>query len=298
MILEDIEDFVSACELEKGSAPNTCISYGSDLKFFASFLKKRGVVESSGVRLEDITEFLSEERESGKTGTTRARRSAAIRQFLGYLKERNRIKHDPSELMDVPRKSRALPRTLSEAEVALIIDSIPAKNERDLRDRAILEMLYGCGMRVTELCNFKFDDIIAEGELVRIMGKGSRERVVPIGGAAARALIAYRDQARGFFAKGNTAEEHVFLTRLGRPFTRQGIFKIIKERSAAVGIALSRVSPHVFRHSFASHLLEHGADIRAIQEMLGHVDISTTQIYTHVDHAKFTEIHQKYHPRA
>ena len=179
-----------------------------------------------------------------------------------------------------------------------MLDEIAGEDPRSLRDRAMLEVMYGCGLRVSELCNLKGEDLVGDGELLRILGKGSKERIVPIGSSAGRALTRYLEGAREFFAHGNLAETHVFLSRLGRPLTRQGVFKIVRERSAAVGIAANRISPHVLRHCYASHMLAHGADIRAIQELLGHADIGTTQVYTHVDTAKFGEIHRRYHPRA
>ncbi len=179
-----------------------------------------------------------------------------------------------------------------------MLDEVKGDDPISLRDRAILEVMYGCGLRVSELCELKREDIVADGELLRILGKGSKERIVPIGTAAGRALTAYLEGSRESFSKGNLAESHIFLTRLGRPFTRQGIFKIVRTRAAAVGIAADRISPHVLRHCFASHMLSHGADIRAIQELLGHADIGTTQIYTHVDTARFSDIHRQYHPRA
>ena len=179
-----------------------------------------------------------------------------------------------------------------------MLDAVAGDDPRDLRDRALLETLYGCGLRVSEAAALKIGDFEADGELMRIRGKGSKDRLVPVGGAAGRALARYLGGARGTFARGSSAETHVFLTRLGRPFTRQGIFKIVRERAATVGIAPERISPHVLRHSYASHMLSHGADIRAIQELLGHADISTTQIYTHVDAAGFAAVHRQHHPRA
>ena len=177
-----------------------------------------------------------------------------------------------------------------------MIEEVVGEDPRSLRDRAILEVLYGCGLRVSELCAFKREDIVADGELLRILGKGSKERLVPIGRSAGQALVRYFEGARESFTRGNLAETHVFVTRLGRPFTRQGVFKIVRTRAAAVGIAADRISPHVLRHCFASHMLSRGADIRAIQELLGHADIGTTQVYTHVDATRFGEIH-KLHPR-
>ena len=297
-MLEEIEDFIAALALERGMSEKTCIGYGSDLRLFAAYLKRRKIENAAEVKREDIVAFLANEREKGMKGSTRSRRTAAIRMFFRHLKERHLIKANPSDLMDAPKKALALPRVLSEQEVFAMLDEVKGEDPISLRDRAILEVMYGCGLRVSELCELKREDIVADGELLRILGKGSKERIVPIGGAAGRALAAYLGGSRESFARGNLAETHVFLSRFGRPFTRQGIFKIIRERSAAVGIAADRVSPHVLRHCFASHMLSHGADIRAIQELLGHADIGTTQIYTHVDTARFGDIHRRFHPRA
>lgn len=292
-----IESFIQALMLERGMSGNTCEAYGRDLRFFAEFLGRRGTTDPAQIKRDDITDFLADQRDIGRKGTTRARRTAAIRMFLRYLKERREIRTDPSEDMDSQKKSRSLPRVLSEEETAEMLDAINGDDPRSLRDRALLETMYGCGLRVSEACALELGDFESEGELLRILGKGSKERVVPIGGAAGAALRRYADTGRDAFAR-SADESHVFLTRLGKPFTRQGVFKVIRERAAAVGIAAGRISPHVLRHSFASHMLAHGADIRAIQELLGHADIGTTQIYTHVDSARFGEIHRRYHPRA
>ena len=298
MLGSDIEGFLSSLLLERGMSEKTCIGYGSDLSFFAAYLKDHGIENAADVTREDIVAFLAAEREKGMKGSTRARRTAAIRMFFRHLKERHLIRANPSDLMDAPKKALALPRVLSEEEVFAMLDEVKGEDPISLRDRAILEVMYGCGLRVSELCELKREDIVADGELLRILGKGSKERIVPIGGAAGRALTAYLEGSRESFAKGDLSEGHIFLTRLGRPFTRQGVFKIVRTRAAAVGIAADRVSPHVLRHCFASHMLSHGADIRAIQELLGHADIGTTQIYTHVDTARFGDIHRKFHPRA
>jgi len=297
-IESEIELFISAERLERGMAANTCVSYESDLRAFAEFLKRRGISSAAAAGREDIVAFLKAERDCGMSGATRRRRSAAIRMWLRYLKERRVIASDPSEAMEAPKKERKLPKTLSEEEVAAMIDAVSGNDPRSLRDRAMLEVLYGCGLRVSELCDMRIEDIVAEGELLRVTGKGSKERLVPLGGAAGAALVAYLSGSRPSFVKGNTAETRVFATRLGGPFTRQGVFKMLRERAAAVGIAADRISPHVLRHCFASHMLAHGADIRAIQELLGHADVGTTQIYTHVDAARFGELHRRCHPRA
>lgn len=298
MLDSEIDDFLTSLQLERGLAKNSCDAYASDLRFFASFLKARRIYAANDIMREDIVAFLESERTEGLRVSTRARRTAAIRTFLKDLRQRHLIKVNPADLLDSPHKDLVLPRTLSEEEVFKMLDAVNGETPRELRDRAMLEVLYGCGLRVSELCGLKMDDLVAEGELLRIFGKGSKERVVPIGGAAGRSLAAYFASARAVFTRGNLAETHIFVTRLGRPFTRQGVFKIIKERAAAVQIPLERISPHVLRHCFASHMLAHGADIRAIQELLGHADIGTTQIYTHVDTARFGEIHRRFHPRA
>ena len=295
---DEIEDFISSLRFERELAENTCEAYGRDLAAFASWLKGRGRASAAEVTRDDIAQFLKVQRDDGMASSTRCRRSAAIRMWLRHLKSRREIRSDPSDLLDPQKKARPLPKVLSEEETFRMLDGVDGRTPRDLRDRAILEVLYGTGMRVSELCAFRTDDVVADGELVRIMGKGSKERIVPLGGAAAKALADYYASARDVFAKGNPTETHVFVTRLGKPFTRQGVFKIVRERAAAAGIAADRISPHVLRHCFASHMLQHGADIRAIQELLGHADVGTTQIYTHVDATRFGEMHRRFHPRA
>ena len=294
MLSTDIDDFIASLRFERSMAENTCAAYGRDLRFFAEFLGKRGVSESADVTRAEIDAYLGEEREEGKKSTTRARRMAAIRMWLKFLKERRYIRKNPAELM----KAKALPKVLSEEETFRMLDAVSGKDPRELRDRAMLEVMYGCGLRVSELCALSTDDIIADGELLRVLGKGSKERVVPIGKAAGRALTDYFASARDVFTKGDPSVTTVFVTRLRKPFTRQAVFKMIKERATAVGIDPKRISPHVLRHCFASHMLQHGADIRAIQELLGHADIGTTQIYTHVDTHRFGELHRRFHPRA
>ena len=291
----EIEDFLGALALEREMSGNTCEAYGRDLRFFAEYLRSFNISAAAEVKRDRIEGFLRGEREKGLESTTRARRTVAIRMFFRYLKERHRIASDPAELLTTPKKHLALPKLLSEEETFRLLDGVNGKDPRDLRDRAMLELLYGCGLRVSELCDLKLEDFPADGELVRVFGKGSKERVVPLGGAAGRALAAYLASSRGSFAR-DLNEQHVFLTRLGKKFTRQGVFKILKERAVNADIDPKRLSPHVLRHCFASHMLQRGADIRSIQEMLGHADIGTTQIYTHVDSTRFIEIH-KLHPR-
>ncbi len=297
MIGDEIELFIGALRFERSLSPNTCAAYRRDLAFFADSLKARGKSAAAEVTRDDIVGFLQADRDCGLAASTRARRAVAIRMWLKYLKQRRILANDPAELLDTPKRGRSLPKVLSEEETFRMLDSVKGLEPRELRDRAMLEMMYGCGLRVSELCALKIEDIVADGELLRVLGKGSKERIVPIGKAAGRAVNAYLESARDVFTKGDLSVTHVFVTRLKKPFTRQGIFKIIKTRAAAAGIDDERISPHVLRHCFASHMLQHGADIRAIQELLGHADISTTQVYTHVDTARFSELHRKCHPR-
>ena len=295
---DEVETFVATLRYERGMAENTCLSYGRDLRAFGIYLAAHRIDGAGAVTRATIAAYVRDERQDGKASATRARRLIALKQFFRFLKERRLIAADPTELLAAPKKALPLPRILSEAETFRLLDQVAGDDPRSLRDRALLELLYGCGLRVSEACTLKLEDIVADGKLVRILGKGSKERLVPFGGAAARALAAYLAAARDVFAKGDHALREIFLTRRGAPFTRQGIFKIIKERAVAAGIDPKRLSPHVLRHCFASHMLQHGADIRAIQEMLGHADIGTTQIYTHVDVSRFGELHRRYHPRA
>ena len=284
--------------LEEGASGNTQASYLSDLRFFADFLHGRNKREAAAIKLDDIVDFLDSERKAGMKASTRARRASAVRSFMRFLKERRLIEHNPAELLETARRERPLPKILTEEEVFRLLDTVDGDSPRDLRDRAMLEMLYGCGLRVSELCDLRLDDIVADGELLRIAGKGDKERLVPIGGAAGRALNRYLESARIMLAGGDLALENVFVTRLKGKFTRRGVFKIVKERAAAAGIDIKKISPHVLRHCFASHMLSRGADIRAIQEMLGHADIGTTQIYTHVSVERLKDAVARTHPRA
>ena len=293
----DIETFRNYVLLERGLASKTAVSYAQDLLAFADFLARRGISEVSVIGRDDIADFLESERKAGHRAATRAHRLVAIKVFLRHLVETGRLAHDVTEAMDAPKKGIVLPRVLSEKAVAELIESVDGTTPRELRDRAILELLYACGLRVSELCSLMLADVHGDDGLVRCVGKGSKERLIPIGSRAGAALTRYLSSAREHFTKGNPNEEHLFVTRLGGAFTRVGVFKIIKQRAAAVGIDPKSISPHVLRHCFASHLLAHGADIRAIQEMLGHADISTTQIYTHVDTSRFADIHRRFHPR-
>ena len=295
---EAVDSFAAALALERGLSENTQEAYLRDVRSIIGFLSKRGKARVSDVVQADVIAYLESLYRAAKRASSRARAFVAIHEFFAHLKDMGFIAQNPTESLESPKKGVVLPKILSEDIMRRLVDSVSGTEPRDLRDRAMLELLYGCGLRVSELCNLSLENLPEGAEIVHCTGKGSKDRVVPIGHAASDALMRYIASARDTFTKGNAAERHVFVTRLGRGFTRMGVFKILKQRAADAGLDASVVSPHVLRHCFASHLLAHGADIRAIQEMLGHASISTTQVYTHVDQSRLGDIHRTYHPRA
>ena len=292
------EAFTADLALARGLSPKTVEAYGRDVRAFLEFLAARGKTVPGALVRADVADHVGSLRAAGRKASTRARAFVAVREFLAFLASTRATAHDLSEGLEAPKKNLVLPRVLDEETTLRILQSANGAAPRDLRDRAMLEFLYGCGLRVSELCGLELLDVVADAGVVRCRGKGSKERIVPVGLPAAKALARYLESARDSFARGNAAERRIFLTRLGRPFTRMGVFKMLRERAAAAGVDAKAVSPHVLRHCFATDLLAHGADIRAIQEMLGHASIATTQVYTHVDRARLDSVHRTYHPRA
>lgn len=295
---EDIETFRRRLVLERGLSKRTAEAYGGDIAAFAAYARAHGVLEAQNVSPQLVSDFLWAEYELHRRSSTRARRTAALRLFFRSLAADGAIKHDPTELLESPKRERTLPRTLSEEETRRLVESPGAGDERDIRDRAMLELLYGCGLRVSELCALPSREVHFDEGVVRCRGKGAKDRLVPAGASALAAVSRYLGVRSAFVRGPGAGPSELFLTRLGRPFTRAGVFKMIKARAAACGIDQGRVSPHVLRHSFATHLLAHGAGVRAIQEMLGHADIATTQTYTHVDSERIASVHRRFHPRA
>ncbi len=297
-LAEGEASFAAHLSLERGLSAKTLEAYGRDVRAFAGYLAKRGVQDCASIARDHVEGHLDSLRTANRRASSRARAFVAIREFLRHIVDVGFAKTDPSAALESPRKGVVLPHVLTEETTVRFLESVSGDEPRDMRDRAMLELLYGCGLRVTELCSLQLGDWLREEDLIRCTGKGSKDRVVPLGEKGAQALGRYVDTARAVFAKNNASERRVFLTRLGRGFTRMGVFKMLRERAAAAGIDASAVSPHVLRHCFASHLLAHGADVRAIQEMLGHASIATTQIYTHVDESRFHDVHSKFHPRS
>ena len=295
---EKVKKFLDHIAFELGLADNTLEAYATDLERFVFFLERRTKIgDFAQVTRNHILAFLEEQRCQGLRDATRARRLVAIKVLFAYLCAEGLIPSDITQVMPALAKGRVLPRTLSEADITRLLDSIAGDSFYGVRDRCMLEVLYGCGVRVSELVTLAVADIRFEERIIRCRGKGDKQRVIPLGDAAILWLRQYLTHARVRFLRGNMAETHLFLTRQGGPFTRQGVFYMLVRRAhlAQIGVALS---PHVLRHCFASHLLAHGANVRAIQEMLGHADIATTQHYTHVDEGHMTRTHAKFHPRA
>lgn len=292
-----VAQFLDHIAYERGLAENTRVAYESDLFAFVAFLEQRqGVRAFPDVTRQHIAAFLDGQRRMGFKAATRARRMVAIKVLFGFLAAEGIVPVNVTSVMHSLAKGRVLPRTLSEAEVLRLIDSVKGDSVQAVRDRSMLELFYACGLRVSEVTALRVGDVRPDEGLVSCTGKGNKQRLIPLGDAAGEWVRRYLAEARLRLARGNTSEQGLFLTRLGAPFTRQGVFDMLRKRACAAAIGVS-VSPHVLRHCFASHLLAHGAQIRAIQEMLGHADIATTQIYTHVDDGQTVRTHTLFHPR-
>jgi integrase/recombinase XerD len=290
-----VDAFLHYLVIEKGLQPNTIRAYGRDLRAFADLLEEMGVRDPA--RIEESALELHAVRLSrrGLAPASRARMLSAITQFHRFLAREGLGRDDVTRQVARPRLPRRMPSVLSLAQVEALLEAPDADTDLGLRDRAMLELAYGAGLRVSELCGLGVDALHLEDGIVLITGKGGKQRVVPFGRAAARALARYLDRARPRLLAGRVSP-HVFVNARGGPLSRVGFFKRLKEHAHAAGI-LRRVSPHVLRHSFATHLLEGGADLRLVQELLGHADIATTQVYTHVDARHILEAHRAFHPR-
>lgn len=294
MRIEDaIVDFIQYCLFEKGLTDQTVSSYQNDLDVYLSFLQDKNVFLVKDITSDHIKEFLKLRGDSESTSTV-AHNLTVIKNFHKYLIKENIVKEDVSLFISRPKLQKRLPRALTVEEVDLLLD-ITLNSPFDYRNKAMLELMYGAGLRVSELVSLTLNQIDLENGLIRIMGKGRKEREIPIGEYGVYYLKLYLEH-RGMLIKNHRQEDALFLNNHGKQITRQGFFKILKQLLLDKGLN-SDVSPHTLRHSFATHLLSHGADLRSIQEMLGHSDISTTKIYTHVSDEKVEADYKKYHPR-
>jgi len=291
-----IDQFLDYVALERGLSDNTREAYERDLKNFAAFAERHGVGSPHEVSRKNILDYLTAERERGLSVNSVSRRLVALKVFFAYLQREDLLDSNVTEAMDSPRLWRILPGVLSMKEVDRLLASAVGDDRISIRDRALLELMYATGLRVSEVASLKLDDIHFDSGCLRCTGKGGKIRVVPFGGRAREELERYLAQGRPRFAGEKTGRE-VFLTYRGKPFSRKGLWKLIRGYAGRAGIS-KVVSPHTLRHSFASHLLANGAPLRVIQEMLGHADIATTQIYTHVDEGRLRAVHAQYHPRA
>jgi len=288
--------FLNYVLLDKGLSNNTYLAYRNDLRHYLSFLHDQGLKDISQSETKDVRNFIVLMSELGVAGSTIVRNITSIRMFYRYLLIEDILEKDPTENVEVPKKERKLPVVLEIHEVETLLDQIDLSEPRGIRDRAMLEFLYATGVRVSELIGLSQSDFMEEEGFVRVLGKGSKERIVPVGDVAVNFVKRYRREVRSFLARKKVGGDVLFLSMRGRPLTRVAVWKILKEYVRKVGIS-KNVSPHTLRHSFATHLLEGGADLRSVQEMLGHVDISTTQIYTHLDREYLREVIQTFHPR-
>lgn len=290
------DQFLDYLTLERGLSPNTRAAYRTDLQAFLAYLRRRSITSLNTVKRRDVTDFLMQQKESGHAPPTLSRRLVAIRVFFRYLQQEGALSVNVTDAMDPLRLWQTLPDTLSVAEIERLVQAPDGERKGGLRDRAMLETLYGCGLRASELTALNLDDVHFDAGYVRCLGKGRKERVVPLGQPAAEALRRYLSEERPLLQK-DPSERALFLTRRGARCDRRGVWRLVRNagRTAAVGIPLH---PHLLRHSFATHLLQNDAPLRVIQEMLGHADIATTQIYTHVDQSRLKNVHRRFHPRA
>lgn len=291
-----IKEFITILRYEKNLSDNTTESYQRDINKLVEFLKKNSITDLDQVDSKIISQFFNIQRKEGLSSSTTARYMTSIKRFFQFLEDNNYIHKNPTITLSKVKISRKLPEVLSFYEVDKILQMPKVDDVAGLRDKAILELLYSSGLRVSELINLKVNDLFFDEEIVRVLGKGSKERIVPMGSSAIEWIKKYLLYSRPSLEKKMKSQNHLFLNKKGTKLSRMAIWQIVDKYSKEAGIE-KEVHPHIFRHSFATHLLEGGADLRAVQEMLGHADISTTQIYTHVDRNYIKQVHREHHPR-
>jgi len=292
---ELIDTFLNYISVERGLANNTIISYREDLQLYLDYIEECHIDALSKIDKANITNFMLSQKDRGIAPNSIARRLAAIRMFHRFLARERIIKNDPSALIDSPKLWKRVPDTLTINEVDALIAAADVHDTQGIRDRAILETLYATGMRVSEVVNLKKDNVNLEIGFLRCIGKGNKERVIPLGKKAIAGITRYLEVSRPKLL-GKKEADYLFLSRFGRKTSRQSLWKMIKKYAKQAHIK-KPIKPHIMRHSFATHLLEHGADLRSVQEMLGHSSISTTQIYTHINKDRLKSIHKQFHPR-
>ncbi|HEY3286661.1 MAG TPA: site-specific tyrosine recombinase XerD [Gemmatimonadaceae bacterium] len=290
-----LERFTEFLTLEQGSSARTDESYGRDLYRMAEWAVAHGALSPEALTAAHLREFVYYLKDLGLSPASIRRGISAIRTWYRFLLAEGVVKVDPSERLETPKKWRTLPEVLTPAEIEQLLGAIPIEEPLAFRDRAMLELAYGAGLRVGEWITLKVNDLMLDEGVVRVFGKGSKERLVPVGGKATGAVAIYLRELRPRLERGRGSGV-LFLNARGTPLTRMGAWKILRKYVVLAGIT-KPVTPHTLRHSFATHLLEGGADLRSVQEMLGHADISTTQVYTHVDREYLRSVHRQFHPR-
>lgn len=293
---EVLDRFINYIISERGLSKNTAESYNRDLIKFLNFLEKHSKHGVISVSREDILLFLGELLKEGKKPRSVSRALVSIRVFYRYLISQGLVKKNPASLIEGMKIEKGLPKVMTYSDIMKIINAIKPDDASRLRDLAMIELLYATGIRVSELVNLKLGDVDLDVGYLRVLGKGIKERIVPVGEYARKRVKEYLEFARPRLL-GKGISEHLFITRLGKKFTRQGFWLMVKNYARLSGVKVN-VTPHVFRHSFATHLLEKGADLRTLQTMLGHADISTTQVYTHVSSEQLRRVYKRSHPRA
>ncbi len=291
-----LKEFIYFLSVEKGLASNTLESYQRDLRKFFLFLQKKNIIQVENITRGDITNFLTEQKERGLASSTLTRNLAAIRSFYQFLLKEQITTENPSVELETPKTEKKLPSVLSLSEIELLLEQPETGNTIGLRDKAMLELLYATGIRVSELVSLDVNGINTKMGFIKCIGKGNKERIIPLGSVAIRSIQEYLKNSRLKILK-TKEEKALFLNQQGTRLTRQGFWKILKKYAHKAGIQ-REITPHTLRHSFATHLLENGADLRSVQEMLGHADIATTQIYTHVARRRIKEVYNQTHPRA
>jgi len=290
-----ITEFLDYLSLERGLSSNTISSYRRDLEKFDNFIDQKKITDVLNPSRDDFLGFIYHLKDSQLKSSSIARNIVALKVFYRYLVSQRYLKTDPTELLESPKLWKYLPDVLSIAEVEKFLKTIRGPKIKQIRDKACFELMYATGMRVSELVELKLIDLDFKLGILRCYGKGQKERIIPMGRLAKEALVKYIDEARELLLKGRVSK-HLFLSKHGKKISRQMIWKIIQKYAVLAGIH-KHISPHTLRHSFATHLLEKGADLRIVQELLGHSNISTTQIYTHLNKDRLKSIHQKFHPR-
>jgi len=290
-----VEEFLNYLSVERGLSKNTIASYGNDLHHFVRRLESMGITEVGRVKRQDITGHLLYLKDKGISSNSISRALVAIKMFYKFLVQEHLSKDDVAGVLESPKLIRHLPAVLNIIEVDKLMTAPDVRDWMGIRDRAALELMYATGMRVSEIVDLAKEGLDLDVGFIKCKGKGDKERIVPIGKSAKEAVARYLEKVRPKLAKGGS-DNHLFLSRLGKKISRQSFWKLIK-RYTRIARIKKEITPHTLRHSFATHLLEKGADLRVVQEMLGHSDISTTQLYTHIDKSRLKSIHKQFHPR-